>query len=457
MPSVRLFAQTLALALATLPLPALADEGEGFTPECLAGICQLRVTPAQLLAQAEALVNARRFGEAAPIIEALRQAPETKFQSRFLAGYAASLQGDYAHAAGIFKDLLGDNPKLTRVRLELARAMLAMGQTASADRQFAIAQADGELPPDVARAIRGAREVIRSRRTWRLDIDFGLAPDSNINNATGNDSISVQFGDTTLPINLGQDAQATSGLGQTGLISAGLRLPVSDRYAILATADANGTNYKDTRFDDYLTQATAGAELRLASTTSFSLEAIAAQRWFGGKVASRQVGARVGMQLSFGDSRRLGAQLDVRSTTARFDSNFSGTQAGLYVTAEQVVAKSFVASLGGFARRDWLKEAAYSNMEVGATIGFGGELPLGISFGLGGTLSRATYDAPMGLFSPDPRKDWRYSGRLTVGNRKVRVFGFSPQLNVTYNRNDSSLPFFATDRLRARMSLARYF
>ncbi len=453
---VRLLAQTLALALATLPLPALADGGEA-TPDCFAGICQVRVTPAQLLAKAEALVAAHRFREAAPIIEALRQAPETKSQSRFLAGYSASLQGDHALAASIFKDMLGDNPKLTRVRLELARSMLAMGQTASADRQFALAQADGELPPDVARAIRGAREVIRSRRAWRVDIDLGLAPDSNINNATGNDSISVQFGDTTLPIDLGQDAQATSGLGQTALVSAGLRLPVSDRYAILATADANGTNYKGTRYDDYLAQATAGAELRLGSTASVSLEAVAAQRWFGGTVASQQIGARAGMQLSFGDTRRLGAQLDVRSTTAKFDQAFSGTQAGLYVTAEQVVAKSFVASLGGFVRRDSLREAAYSNTEIGATVGFGGELPLGISFGVGGTLSRATFDAPMGLFSPDPRRDWRYSGRLTVGNRKVRVLGFSPQLNVTYNRNDSSLPFFATDRIRARMSLARYF
>lgn len=454
---MRRSAQSLALVLALLPLPALADEGESAGADCVAGICQVKVTPLQLLAKAEALVQARRFIEAAPLIEALAEAPETRTPSRFLAGFAASEQGDYGRAASIFKNMLADDPKLTRVRLELARAMLAMGQTASADRQFAIAQQDGDLPPDVARAIRGAREVIRSRRTWRFDVDVGLAPDSNINNATGNDSISVQYGDITLPIDLNKDAQARSGLGQTGSISAGLRLPVSDRYAVLATVDANGTNYKSTRFDDYFAQATGGMELRLASSASVSLEAVGAQRWFGGKVASQQVGARGGLQLTFGERRRIGAQLDVRSTTTKFDSNFSGTQAGLYVTGEQAVGRTLVASLGGFVRRDWLNSRAYSSTEVGVNAGFGGELPLGISFGLAGTVSRATFDAATVLFSSDPRRDWRYSGRLTLGNRKVRVFGFSPQLNLSYSRNDSSLPFFATDRLRARMSLARYF
>jgi hypothetical protein len=454
---VRLIAQTMALALAMLPLPASAGESEASGPDCVVGICRVRLTPQQLLAHAEVLVRAGRFTEADPLIRALAEAPETRFHSRFLAGYSASEQGNYAHAAGIFKSILADDPRQTRVRLELARAMLGLGQLTGADRQFRLAQASGELSPDIARAIRGARQVIRSRRAWRFDVDFGIAPDSNINNATAADSISIQLGDTTLPVALNPDARAQSGTGQTGLISTGVRLPVSGRFAVLGGIDVNGTNYAGARFDDYQAQGTAGGELHLSDDTSVSVEGIAAQRWFGGKIASRQFGVRTGTQLRLGDRRRLGAQLDVRSTDAVFNSDFSGVQGGLFLTLEQSIGQSFVASLGGFARRDVLNSAAFSNTELGLSAGLGGELPLGINIGLGGSVSHAAFDAATAFFSADPRRDWRYSGRLTLGNRKLRFLGFSPQMNLSYTRNASTLPLFSTARLRLRMSLARYF
>ena len=107
--------------------------------------------------------------------------------------------------------ILAEDPGQTRVRLELARAMLGLGQTASADRQFRIAQQTDDLPPDIAAAIRGARQVIRSKRAWRFDMDLGIAPDSNINNATAAERIDVLFGDTTLPIDLDGNARARIG------------------------------------------------------------------------------------------------------------------------------------------------------------------------------------------------------------------------------------------------------
>ena len=460
---MRRIAQASALALALLSAPAVAAEGERplgppeAQPACIVGICQVRMTPQQLLAQAEALVRARRFAEADPLIEALAQAPETRFQSRFLAGYSSSEQGNFAHAAGIFKAILADDPRQTRVRLELARAMLGLGQTGSADRQFRLAEASGELSPDIARAIRGARAVIRSRRAWRFDLDVGIAPDSNINNATAADTISVNFGDAILAVPLTADSRAQSGTGQTGLISAGVRLPVGGRLALLGGVDLNGTNYRGAAFDDYQAQGNLGGEFHLSDDASISIEGVAAQRWFGGTRASRQIGVRTGAQIKLGDRRRLGAQIDLRSTDAAFNSDFSGVQGGVFVTLEQAVGQSFVASLGGFARRDWLHAGAFSNKEVGLNLGFGGELPHGINVSIGGSASRAVFDAPTALFSADPRKDWRFSSRLTLGNRKLRFLGFSPQLNLSYTRNASTLPLFATDRLRLRMSLARYF
>ena len=121
------------------------------------------------------------------------------------------------------------------------------------------------------------------------------------------------------------------------------------------------------------------------------------------------------------------------------------------------VMATLVVSGGGFARRDSLRAAPYSNTEVGVIAGFGGELPHGITFGISGTASRARFDDNIPLFSIDPRDDWRFSARATVGNRGWRVLGFSPQISASYSRVDSSIPYFANDRLRFRFALARYF
>jgi len=441
----------VCLALAT---PVAAQGAD--SADCSYGICQYKVSPSQLLAQAETLVREGRHREAQPLIEALRQAPDMKLQTRFLVGYSASAQGDFKHAASIFKSILTDDPNQTRVRLELARAMLNLGQTASADRQFRIAQQD-DLPPDVARIVRGARDVIRSQRLWRLDMDFGLAPDSNINNATAADTIDIQLGDLTLPVSLNDDARARSGTGQFATLNVGMRLPVSGKTAILVDANGSGTNYAGASYDDYLVQAAAGPQFYLSEKASVFVQAVGAQRWYGGASASRQFGAKLGGQIGIGDRTRIGIQADARRTTAVFDPNYSGWQLGLYANAEHAISRAFIASAGLFARRDLLVASANSSAEFGGSIGIAGELPLGINAGLNGSISRAVFDAPIAIFSTEARSDWRYAAGATLGNRKLRFMGFSPSVQLSYSKMASSLPLFANDRLRWRFAVARYF
>lgn len=455
----------LALAAALL-VPAAAGAQtqaasqaapETLVDRCVAETCKAMLTADQLAGEAQRMIEARRYDEARPLITALARLPEHRFEARFLTGQLASATGYHADAARQYKKILIDDPSQTRVRLELAREMLAMGHTASADRQFKIAQQDEDLPDDVARTIRRVRDVIRSRRAWRLDLDFGIAPDSNINNATASDTVSILWGGTTLPLTLDSQAQARSGTGLTASLSAGLRLPVAPKVSAIVDLDGAGNNYSGAAYDDYQVQTAAGAEVRLSQRASVSLQAVGAQRWYGGKPVSRQFGAKAGFQTRLSEREQLGIQLDARRTNALFDNAYDGWQTGAYATYERAVSKTLVASTGVFARRDWLKAGAYSSLELGVIAGFGGELPYGISFGLSGTASHATFDAPMPIFSLEPRKDWRWSARATLGNRRWALLGFSPQLSASYSRTDSSLTYFQNDRLRFRIALARYF
>jgi hypothetical protein len=453
----------LALAAALLaPAAASAQTPSEIQPaslldRCEAQTCKARLTADQLAGEAQLLIESKRYDEARPMIAALAQLPDHRFEARYLSGVLAAGTGDHAAAARQFQAILADDPSQTRVRLDLAREMLAMGHTASADRQFKIAQQDEDLPDEVARTIRSVRDVIRSQRAWRLDVDFGIAPDSNINNATAADTVTILWGGTTLPLTLDAQAQARSGTGQTASISAGVRLPVADKLSAIVDLDSAGNNYAGTAYDDYQAQAAAGAELRLSERASVSLQAVGAQRWYGGSLVSRQAGAKAGFQVRLSGREQIGFQLDTRRTTALFDHSYDGWQGSAYATYERAVSKTLVVSTGLFARRDWLKAAAYSSTELGVIAGVGGELPFGINVGLSGSASRAVFDAPMPLFSLEPRKDWRYSARATLGNRRWRVLGFSPQVSASYSRTDSPIAYYANDRLRFRFAVARYF
>jgi outer membrane protein len=449
-------AAAAALALwAALLAPAAA--AQNLVDRCVAQTCKARLTPDQLLGEVQALIAAKRLDEAQPMLAALAQLPQYRFETRYLSGQLLAARGDHDGAARFYQLILADDPNQTRVRLELGREMLAAGRMQSADRQFRIAQQDDDLPEDVAKTIRAVRDVIRARRAWRLDIDLGLAPDSNINNATSAETVTVQWGGWQLPLTLDDRARAKSGTGQTGSVSGGVRLPAGDKLSVLVELDSSGTNYAGTDYDDFQVQAAAGAEWRLDRSNSVSLQAVGAQRWYGGHLVSRQAGAKLGYQARLTRADQLGVQLDLRRTDARFDPAYDGWQLGAYATYEHALSKSLVASAGLFGRRDWLKAAAFSSTEGGVIAGVGGELPMGISFGLSGSVSRARFDAAMPIFSAEPRADWRSTVRATLGNRRIALWGFSPQVSASYTRVDTPLRFFANDRLRFRFSLARYF
>ena len=415
------------------------------------------MTAAQLLATTERLVRDGQYDAAAPLLTALRMAPGFTLQTRFLTGYVAAQRGDYATAAREFKAILADDPSQTRVRLELGRAMIALGQTGAADRQLRLAQQSRELDPDLARLVRGARDVIRSARRFSADLSLGIAPDSNINNATSARVVDVRLGGFVLPLALDPGVRARSGIGATATGALSTRLPIGKDTFFLANVDAGMLQYAGTQYDDYNVQVAAGGEVQVSDTTSLSVQPVAAQRWYGGRVASRQVGIRGGMQRTLDQGRRIGVQVDVRRTDTDFDAAFDGTQSGLYASYETGLKRTFVAAAQAFVRRDSLHAAAYSNVEVGAAANVAGELPHGFNLAFGGSASRAWFDAAIPIFSDQPRRDWRVTSQVSLGYRKLRVWGFSPRVSWQATGILSSLDIYRTTRSRFSFSLARYF
>ena len=451
---MRVTRRVLAFSALLIASPVLA---EPLAETCAQGVCEVQMTPSQMLAHASMLVQAHRFEEAKPIITALGAAPSLGMETHFLAGYVAIESGDVDTAIAQFRASLAIDPKQTRVRLELARALMMKGRDGGAAYHFRLAVQDSALTPEIRATIQAQRGMLRDQRPWHVTTEFGLAPDSNITNGTNAATIDLNVGNQVLPLTLDENARARSGIGQTGRLSAGYRFNIGERGAFLVDGDAQGVNYKGITADDYTVQLAAGPEFRPSEETSISLQGLGLQRWYGGLRAVTQVGARLALEHTLDSAQRIGVTVDARHSASAFQEAYSGWNVALYATYERVVSRSLIASASLFARSDRLNEKAYSSNEFGLSAGIGGELAHGINAGVVGTASRATYGAPLLSLSSNPRADWRLSGRIYAGLRSLRVLGFSPSISYSYTLNASSLALYDSKRSRFTFNLARYF
>lgn len=446
-----------ALAIALLAGGAAPAFAIDQASQCANGVCTLRLTAAQLLARAEQLVSEHRFDEAAPMLAALENAPQFAMERNFLLGYSAIETGKTDAAIKYFRRALVNHPEQTRIRLELARALMLSGNALAADHHYRLAEQDKRLPEEIDQTIRSARGILHSQRQWSFNVNFGLAPDSNITNGTNAQTIDVSLGAFTVPVTLSQSARAHSGTGQFLTGGGSARLGLIGETRLLIDGDASFTNYKGGDFDDLTAQLAAGPEVDLDPKTTIAVQALGAQRWFSGQRALSAGGMRTVLQHELAGGQRLGLSADVRYTDSGFTNAYSGWQYGGYATYERVVAHRMIASASLFARRDALEASAYSSTELGANLGIGGELPHGISAGLSAGISHTEFDSALAYLSPAPRTDWRYNARVHVGLRSIRVLGFSPSVTYSFAKSQSSLTLYDSERHRVNLGLARYF
>ena len=74
------------------------------------------------------------------------------------------LEGRFREASLLFLDILGRNPNLPRVRLELARAYSLNGDYEDAQLQFELVKGSG-LPPEVQEKVDEFLTRIRRKKT----------------------------------------------------------------------------------------------------------------------------------------------------------------------------------------------------------------------------------------------------------------------------------------------------
>lgn len=439
---------------------ALPAEPPVAASACAAASCEVTLDADAVLALADRLTIARRFAEATPLLEGLEQAGKFPAERHFLQGFIAVEVGDTEGAIAHFRSALALRPDMTRARLELARALALAGRNQASDYHFRLAGASGALPADLARAVFNARALLRDRNRLGLDFTVGVAPDTNINNATADQTIEIDLGGARIPLDLSNDARRTSGFGLTATLAGRARQPTGESSALVAEGFVRATVYPwaASNFDDYSLNIAAGPEWRPGQgRTRISVMGQGGGRWFAGRQLQGSAGVRVLGEHVLSRSVRLNVNLDVRHVRSAVNEGLGGEQYMLRLALDRVVRQSLILTAGLTVRRDALADPALALSEAGVFLGFGGELPLGINVGASLDVARAVSDAAAPFLSDRPRREWRYGSRLSFGLRNLRVFEFSPVLIYSMQANRSSIPLFSFSRHRVEFAMSRFF
>jgi hypothetical protein len=370
-------------------------------------------------------------------------------EARFRLAKLLEASGRRSEAAILLRQVVDQRPDAQAARLELANVLAKLGDEDGALRQLRAVRS-GSLPPEVARMVDRFSEALRARKPFGGSFEIGFAPDSNINRATRSDTLGTVLGD----FDISDDGKAKSGTGLEMRGQIYRRIGLADRTNLLARLSGTGDFYRHKDFNQAALDFTVGPELQLGRTR-FSLEAGATQRWFGGKIYSRQLHAGGSAAVALGP-RTLGqVSLGLSKVDNRFNRLQDGRDASLQLSAEHALGSrsGVVATLSG--DRYSARDPGYSTRSW--RIGLQGWRDLGRSTVVAGVqYGQLGADERLLLF-PEKRAETYRSFTLGFVMRGLSLGQFAPSVRVTRERNRSNIELYDYRRTRTEFAIVRSF
>lgn len=371
-------------------------------------------------------------------------------EREFVDGMASYAARDYRHAEVVFRRILDRDPRLLRVRLELARTLFMEKKDEQADYHFRLAAAEHPAV-QVAHNIVRFREAIRSRRAWRFNFDVGIAPDSNINSATDKQSLDI-YG---LPFKLDPTARARSGTGAFAGGDASIRLNRFGKVPVYLGAYGRWLRYHDHHFDDAFAGAEAGPEFQLAGgrlrTTATGLV-----RWYGLRRLVTSLGGHLDYEKLVGDKWTVGGTLLIRHNDYARRDDVDGWDAEARVSAGRPLGPTTLGFAYAGIERNWANDSGEAFWREALGIGVLKEIGWGLRPQLTIDLAHQVGDGPLAPFGKK-RRDWLLQGSFSIYKRDWNVAGFAPSLSLTVTRNFSTLPLYQQKRVRGEIRLTKAF
>ena len=362
-------------------------------------------------------------------------------------------------AIAAFRAILVDRPELVRVRLELARAFFMKEEDRLARRHFEQVLAGKPPEPVVVNIIRFLR-VMRARRRWEAQFGAALAPDSNLNAASGERTIFLDTIFGRLPFTLDDPAKPESGLGVSVWGGGEYQHPLSHNLRLRAGANASIREYKGGDFDRHFLSAHLGPRRLIDARTEASLLATVERQWTAGAPETDRFGLRLEAEHRLTPRLGMFGRVSAARRNCRDCDWLDGPVGDVSLGASWAALP--VLRFGGNAGWSWsranLEHWRHSGPQasLGATLA----LPAGFTVGLRASLQRTEYQGrgfAHRTIDREPREDETRTLSASVHNRAFTVAGFSPRLSLIREERETNAQALDYDRNRAELSFVRQF
>lgn len=405
---------------------------------------------------ARSLIARGDYRAAATILDALENADPKVLavidpqDIAFLRGLIAFGEERFDKAASIFEAILAQDPSLPRVRLELGRVYFALREDDGAVRQFELAIA-GDIGNTAINNAEAFLRRIDDRKVLRTRFSFALAPDSNVNQATSGDTVDI-FG---LPFALNDDAREKSGLGLFASAGIELRPRLAARVRGSAGLQLQHTEFEGSAFDDTIASGWVGPEISFGDKY-LTLAATGFRRWYGHQGFNSGVGGRASLFVRPGRRWRLSGQIRVQAIDYDLNPARDGIVLGIQISPTYTLdTKSQFSAVVGF-NRDFADGAVWRSTALKVGLGYYRELPWALTADIRSDVSWRTFDTMQIAFGRE-REDKTFELGMRVIKRDIRIFGLSPMVGYTLQRNISNIGLYDFTRHRAQIGLTKRF
>ena len=408
------------------------------------------MAPAEVIEVAKRLILAGQTDPARRLLERVQDRAPDPIDVRFLFGTIAVAEKRYADAVKIYRDILTEKPGLSRVRLELARALFLNNEDEAAEHHFHLVLA-AQPPGPVADNINKFLDAIRARKDFRYTFAFSVAPDTNINVAPEDERVDL-FG---LPFILDKNARQRSGVGMVVSGGAEYSPNLSDRTKLESNVFVRHTEYGGSAFDDTLVSAAIGPSFRWSRTT-ISAQATGYYRWYGQQAYNRSIGGQLNWEQDVARRWRVSATAGFQLVDYMVNKQLGGPLYSL--TTSVTYGLSSRSYLRGIVAVNYESADAVSlrNWEYRLGLGYYREFGWGIIAYLQPEITFNPYSGIQPAFGKR-RNDREYRVGLSLIKRDIALWGFSPEVRYTYVKNDSTIDFYSYDRHRVEIGVSRKF
>ena len=391
-------------------------------------------------------------------------APRFQAGMKALAGASNMEEGKEREAAlneaiGNFRSILVNNPELVRVRLELAHALFLKGKDTLARRHFEQVLA-GNLPPAVALNVARFLRDIRARRKWIANFGMAVAPDSNPDFASGDKTVWVDTAFGRIPFILDNERNRKSDLGILLWGGGEYQHPVSPRLRLRAGVDAVAREYQGRRYDRHSLAAFLGPRWLVNDRTEASLLATAERQWLGRRPGWDLYGLRLEGEHVLTPRLALQARLGLQYRNYLGGGQLDGPLGDVAMgTTWAVLPVLRVFGEAGYEMAH-TRSASWRNKGPFMRLGANLDLPAGFTLRSAFSLQKLDYlgDAnSVSALDGKPRQDHLETISVSVHNRALSLFGFSPSISLVRERRATNAQTLDFKRNRAELSLIRLF